>query len=232
MQGFKYKKVGGGSVHCLAQQTIFMAPAAAVPRQLGHSIWVRMPPLCSTHSSTGLWWNISFALQRMCLVAGTLSPSAATMCLAYLLEEHARSLLCSSSAARKAQSGEPLPSSLPSWAASCLLQNSFIPATPYTFPNFQLRHVLCVSALAAAMGWVKEKGGKSQVRSMMWLLFLCRRDMVPSQPCVHEKGSFSDHGYFSGEMSMHISAWSSQLAVSCGLAQRLHTGAIVSYKPC
>lgn len=120
----------------------------------------------------------------MHLFAETLSPSAAIIRLAYLLEEHARSLLCSSSAAQKAQPGEPSPSSLPSRAAASLLRNSVFPAAPHTFPNLQLQ--------------LREVTLK--VRSVTGLLLLCQRETIFNQP------EYSDHSYFSGEMPMHASA--------------------------
>lgn len=132
----------------------------------------------------------------MCLLAETPSPSAAMLSLAHLLEELTRSLLCSSCAARKAQPGELLPSSIPPWAASCLLQNSFFPAIPYTFPNLQLQ--LRVSALAPAMGSVKEKGGKSQVRSVSRLLLLCQGKWFPASPVCLRKWAFLTTATFQG----------------------------------
>lgn len=136
----------------------------------------------------------------MRLFAETLSPSAAIIRLVYLLEEHTCSLLCSSSAAQKAQPGElSSPASLPSWADTSLLHNSVFPAAPHTFLNFSSHHVLCVPALDSAVGSAKRKGINSQVRYDRAAAPLPVGNTLQPALCAWQSGVFSPQLLFRGD---------------------------------
>lgn len=174
-----------------AQKTIFLARAAAVPRQLGHASWVRMPPLRFTHPQSR-----SNTPQPVCDETSPLHYKECACSLKLSPHQQQPYAWHTSWKSTHAASSAPLLQHGRLSLVSCCLPPS-LPEQPrvsfrihfsLTFlTRFQIsssHHVLCVSALVAAMGSVKEKGGKSQVRSMMRLLSASLPAVNDSQPAL------------------------------------------------
>lgn len=163
------------------QKTSFLAHAAVVPRQLGHAIWVRMLPLRFTHprsrSNTPrpVCNETSPLHYKECACSLRLSPHQQQ---SYAWHASWKSTHAASSApllqhGRLSLVSRCLPPSLPEQTHVSLRIHFSLPFLTH-FQISSSHHVVFVSALAPATGSVKEKGGNSQVRSMMRLLLLCQ----------------------------------------------------------
>lgn len=178
---FKYKNLDADSVQYFAQRSSLLGRAAVVPRQLGHASWVRMPPLRFTHPQSR-----SNTPQPVCNETSPLHYKECACSLKLFAHQQQSYAWHTSWKSTHAASSAPLlQHGRLSLVSRCLPPS--LPEQPHVsfrihfslpfFTCFQIsspHNVFCVSALAAAMGSVKEKGGKSQVRSVMRLLLLCQ----------------------------------------------------------
>lgn len=155
------------------QKTSFQIRAAMVPRQLGHAIWVQMPPLCFTHP-----WSQSNAPQP---VGNEISPlhykehACSLKLFPHRQQSHAwhtywKSIHAASPAPPQQYRRLSLVNHhlLPSVSEQPLLSFRFQFSLPVItpFPTSSTHHVLWMPALAPATGSEKGKGGSFLVRSL------------------------------------------------------------------
>lgn len=136
----------------------------------------------------------------MCLLAETLSPSTAIICLAYLLEEHTHSLLCSSPAAWKAQPGEPLPPSLPLFLSSLVSPSELVFPCHFLHISKSPAPTMFSVCLLWLLPWAQQRRREVNLRSGPWWVysFSARGKWFPTSPVCLRKWAFLTTATFQG----------------------------------